>query len=101
MLGSRTLQAEGMRELLEGKFAAALRNAASALTMETMHEERRNYAPAVKVLASEDLALSASARWKRCKSSSARHLRKPRLPLAKKSSARASRQSVALAKRGL
>jgi uncharacterized membrane protein YqiK len=55
-LGSRTLQAEGMRELLEGKFAAALRNAASALTMETMHEERRNYALAVKELASEDLA---------------------------------------------
>jgi uncharacterized membrane protein YqiK len=55
-LGSRTLQSEGMRELLEGKFAAAMRNAASAVTLEAMHEQRRDYALAVKELASEDLS---------------------------------------------
>ena len=42
-LGRRTLQPEGIRELLEGKFAAAMRTVAAQMTLEEMHEKRSDY----------------------------------------------------------
>ena len=55
-LGRRTLQADGMRELLEGKFASALRTVAAQMSLEDMHERRKDYAQLVKEMASEDLS---------------------------------------------
>jgi uncharacterized membrane protein YqiK len=45
-----------MRELFERKFAAAMRNAASGVTLEAPHEQRGDCALAVTELASEDLS---------------------------------------------
>jgi uncharacterized membrane protein YqiK len=55
-LGRRTLQPEGIRELLEGKFAAAMRTVAAQMTLEEMHERRNDYGQLVKQMAAEDLA---------------------------------------------
>jgi uncharacterized membrane protein YqiK len=55
-LGRRTLQPDGIRELLEGKFAGALRTVAAQMTLEEMHELRSDYAARVRQLASESLA---------------------------------------------
>ncbi|MCV3205564.1 SPFH domain-containing protein [Mesorhizobium sp. YC-39] len=55
-LGRRTLQPESLRELLEGKFAGALRTVAAQMTLEEMHELRGDYAAKVRSLASESLA---------------------------------------------
>lgn len=55
-LSRRTLDAGLMRELVEGKFAAALRTIAAQMTLEDMHERRKDYAEAVRQLASEDIA---------------------------------------------
>lgn len=57
-LSRRTLDAAGMRELLEGKFAAALRTVAAQMTLEDMHERRKDYAEAVRQLAGEDVAFN-------------------------------------------
>ncbi|MFI0844028.1 flotillin domain-containing protein [Mesorhizobium sp. IMUNJ 23232] len=55
-LGRRTLQPEGLRELLEGKFAGAMRTVAAQMTLEEMHEQRGDYAQKVRALAAESLA---------------------------------------------
>ncbi len=55
-LGRRTLQEGGLRELLEGKFAAAMRTVAAQMTLEEMHELRRDYASRVREMAAESLA---------------------------------------------
>ena len=55
-LGRRTLQPDGIRELLEGKFAGALRTVAAQMTLEEMHELRGDYAARVRQLAAESLA---------------------------------------------
>lgn len=55
-LGRRTLQPESLRELLEGKFAGALRTVAAQMTLEEMHELRGDYAAKVRRLAEESLA---------------------------------------------
>jgi uncharacterized membrane protein YqiK len=55
-LSRRTLQIDGMRELLEGTFAGALRTVAAQMNLEDMHERRNDYAQQVKQLASENLA---------------------------------------------
>lgn len=55
-LGRRTLQPDGIRELLEGKFAAAMRTVAATMTLEEMHERRGDYADAVRAQAAEALA---------------------------------------------
>lgn len=55
-LGRRTLQPEGLRELLEGKFAGAMRTVAAQMTLEEMHEQRGDYAQKVRALATESLA---------------------------------------------
>src|SRR5271167_76824 len=55
-LGRRTLESDGVRELMEGRFAAALRTAAGQMTLEELHERRQDYAEAVKAVAREGLA---------------------------------------------
>src|SRR3954452_3416318 len=47
-LGRRTLQPEGIRELLEGKFTAAMRTVAAQMTLEEMHEKRSDYGSRVR-----------------------------------------------------
>jgi uncharacterized membrane protein YqiK len=55
-LGRRTLEPDGVRDLLEGRFAAALRTAAAQMTLEELHERRQDYSEAVKAAAVEGLA---------------------------------------------
>ena len=55
-LGRRTLQEDGIRSLLEGKFASSMRMIAAQMTLEEMHEQRRDYANQVRDLAAEALA---------------------------------------------
>jgi len=55
-LGRRTLQEDGIRSLLEGKFASSMRMVAAQMSLEEMHERRRDYANQVRDLASEALA---------------------------------------------
>ncbi|MGD0719680.1 MAG: flotillin domain-containing protein [Roseiarcus sp.] len=57
-LGRRTLQPEGARDLLEGRFASALRTVAAQMTLEEMHEQRQDYAQRVRTVALEGLALN-------------------------------------------
>jgi uncharacterized membrane protein YqiK len=55
-LGRRTLEPGGTRDLLEGRFASALRTVAAQMTLEEMHEQRQEYAQRVKTVALEGLA---------------------------------------------
>jgi uncharacterized membrane protein YqiK len=55
-LGRRTLEPDGTRDLLEGRFASALRTVAAQMTLEEMHEQRQDYAQRVKTVALEGLA---------------------------------------------
>ncbi len=55
-LGRRTLQPDSGRELLEGRFASALRTVAAQMTLEQMHEQRQEYAQRVKTVALEGLS---------------------------------------------
>lgn len=55
-LGRRTFQTNGLSDLLEGKFAGAMRTIAAQMTLEEMHEERNKYAAALHSMASESLA---------------------------------------------
>lgn len=55
-LGSRTMQEDGLIALLEGKFASAMRTVAARMTLEEMHEERGQFADAVKDLAAQALS---------------------------------------------
>src|SRR5262245_36663736 len=57
-LGRRKLQHEGIRELLEGKLAAAMRTVAAQMTLEEMHEMRSDYAARVREIATESLAFN-------------------------------------------
>src|SRR5436190_15692 len=41
-LGRRAMQVDGIRELLEGKFAGAMRTIAAQMTLEEMHELRND-----------------------------------------------------------
>src|SRR5206468_3514280 len=67
-LGRRTLQPEGVRELLEGKFTAAMRTVAAQMSLEEMHERRSDYAQRVREIASESLALTGWS-WRAWRSS--------------------------------
>src|SRR5260370_13285410 len=55
-LGRRTLEPDGLRDLLEGRFSSALRTVAAQMTLEEMHEQRQDYAQRVKTAALEGLA---------------------------------------------
>jgi uncharacterized membrane protein YqiK len=54
-LGRRTMQSDGLRELLEGKFASAMRTVAAQMTLEEMHERRGEFAARVRDLSGEAL----------------------------------------------
>ena len=54
-LGTRTLEPEKLRELIEGKFVDALRTAAAEMTMEELHEKRGEYVRRVRHSVAEDL----------------------------------------------
>ena len=55
-LGRRAMQPEGIRDLFEGKFAAALRTVAAEMTLEEMHEQRGAFSERVKQSAADALA---------------------------------------------
>jgi len=55
-LGRRTLEPDGLKELVEGRFVDALRAVAAELTMEEMHEQRGEYVRRVKAAVAEGLA---------------------------------------------
>lgn len=57
-IGRRTLEPDGLRDLLEGRFAAAMRIAAAQMTLEELHEQRQLYAEKVKQAAADGLAFN-------------------------------------------
>jgi uncharacterized membrane protein YqiK len=54
-LGSRTMIEGGLIELLEGKFAAALRTVAAQMPLEALHVQRHDFAERVRELAAQAL----------------------------------------------
>ncbi|HEY0836383.1 MAG TPA: flotillin domain-containing protein [Azospirillum sp.] len=57
-LGSRTMKADGLKELVEGRFVDALRAVAAEMSMEEMHVKRGDYVKRVRASVAEDLALN-------------------------------------------
>ena len=57
-LGRRSLEPESLRDLLEGRFASAMRSAAAQMTLEELHEQRQAYAEKVRQAAVEGLELN-------------------------------------------
>ena len=57
-LGSRTMKAEGLKELVEGRFVDALRAVAAEMSMEEMHVKRGEYVKRVRASVAADLALN-------------------------------------------
>src|SRR3981081_1558521 len=57
-VGPRPREPDGTRDLLEGRFASALRTVAAQMTLEELHEQRQEYAQRVKAVALEGLAQS-------------------------------------------
>lgn len=55
-LGTRTLEPEKLKDLLEGKFVDALRAVAATMTMEELHERRGEYIKKVRAAVADDLA---------------------------------------------
>lgn len=55
-LGRRTMEAEGLGDLLSGKFVGALRSVAAEMTLDEMHEKRGDYVAQVEQRAAEALA---------------------------------------------
>jgi uncharacterized membrane protein YqiK len=55
-LGTRTLEPEKLKDLLEGKFVDALRAVAATMTMEELHEKRGEYIKKVRAAVADDLA---------------------------------------------
>jgi uncharacterized membrane protein YqiK len=54
-LGTRTLEPDKLKELLEGKFVDALRTVAAQMTMEELHEKRGEYVKRVRSTVAADL----------------------------------------------
>ena len=54
-LGSRTMQPEKLKDLVEGKFVDALRSVAAEMSMEELHEKRVEFVQKVQQAVSEDL----------------------------------------------
>jgi uncharacterized membrane protein YqiK len=57
-LGARTMRAEGLKELVEGRFVDALRAVAAEMSMEEMHVKRGEYVKRVRASVAADLALN-------------------------------------------
>ena len=54
-LGTKTMDAEQLRELVEGKFVDALRTVAAGMSMEDLHERRGTYVKTVRETVADDL----------------------------------------------
>ncbi|HYF57980.1 MAG TPA: flotillin domain-containing protein [Burkholderiaceae bacterium] len=54
-LGTRTMQPDQLKELVEGKFVDALRTVAAEMTMEELHEKRGEYVRRVRSVVAADL----------------------------------------------
>lgn len=54
-LGSKTLEPDELKKLVEGKFVDALRSVASSMTMNDLHEKRANFVQAVQQAVESDL----------------------------------------------
>ncbi|MCA3179003.1 MAG: flotillin family protein [Burkholderiales bacterium] len=54
-LGTRTMQPDQLKELVEGKFVDALRTVAAEMTMEELHEKRGEYVRRVRSVVASDL----------------------------------------------
>ena len=54
--GSKTLNPEELREILQGKFVDALRAVAAGMDMQTLHEKRADFVQSVQTTVAEDLA---------------------------------------------
>ncbi len=55
-LGARTMSADGLKELIEGKFIDALRAVAAEMSMEELHEKRQEFGRRVRGIVAESLA---------------------------------------------
>ncbi len=54
-LGTRTLDPESLKEMIEGKFVDALRSVAAEMEMAELHEQRSQFVQKVQQVVSEDL----------------------------------------------
>ena len=54
-LGSRTKNAEALRDIVEGKFVDAIRSTAAEMTMENLHEQRKAFIGKMREAVAEDL----------------------------------------------
>jgi uncharacterized membrane protein YqiK len=54
-LGRRTMEPDGLKDLVEGKFVDALRSIAAEMTMEEMHEKRGEYVKRVRAAVADAL----------------------------------------------
>ncbi|MET0509635.1 MAG: SPFH domain-containing protein, partial [Burkholderiaceae bacterium] len=54
-LGTRTMQPDQLKELVEGKFVDSLRSVAAEMTMEDLHEKRGTYVRQVRQAVADDL----------------------------------------------
>ena len=57
-IGRRLMEADGLRDMVEGKFVDTLRSAAAEMTMEELHEKRSEYARRVREVVTPTLASS-------------------------------------------
>lgn len=57
-LGTRTMQPELLKDLVEGKFVDALRSVAAGMTMNELHEQRADFVQKVQQVSSNDLAMN-------------------------------------------
>lgn len=57
-LGTRTMQPEQLKDLVEGKFVDALRSVAAGMTMNELHEQRADFVQKVQQVSSNDLAMN-------------------------------------------
>ncbi len=55
-VGSRTRDAEALRDMLEGKFVDAIRSTAAEMTMEELHEQRKAFMGKVREAVADDLS---------------------------------------------
>ena len=57
-IGQRLMDADGLRDMVEGKFVDTLRSVAAEMTMEDLHEKRSEYARRVREVVTPTLATS-------------------------------------------
>jgi uncharacterized membrane protein YqiK len=57
-IGRRLMDADGLRDMVEGKFVDTLRSAAAEMAMEELHEQRSEYARRVREVVTPTLASS-------------------------------------------